>query len=283
MIHEKPLRKILKQTAIIFSLSFFILSCGIDEPTQSTKSLGQQANPDDIQKALDTALSEVDVLTLNKDDYVYYEENYRVELGGIIRQADLLRQLKLIEDLEGEVRYTFHQLLALYNASGNEVVDESESEVVFNIPKSTSPSQLSSMSFQDEDGELPDGCFEEPKESNGIKYDCLRYYNFEFTRGQQSPPQLARERENCSNIPSCQLRTYTLKFEIAKFYKQRLVDREIHHVVLSPDIPFMLPDMGILPSLSYCVSKVLNTDERSYFVNFCTVLRDLYRGLPPSP
>jgi hypothetical protein len=241
-----------------------------EEPVEGPADLGEKANPEDIELALGKATDGTTVHTAKVDQYVHYEENYRVDINPVIKISDLMRKLIQIKDSTTSRTYVLKEDYFEYS-TGGKITDEKHSEAVLEYQKTAPPTatEIQAMTMADSD------CGKERKDSDGVTYDCLEFYNFETYVADETVPERVAQRPNCGNVPNCKLPARVIKFSRVKFLKGKMVGRQNLRFSISKAIPVLFPDMDILPFNYFCSAQLYMLTSTSYYVNRCTVLRDL--------
>jgi hypothetical protein len=267
MMVEKNLSRLLKTTFKVLILAA-ALGCS-KEPEESLAPLGLEANPADINQALTKALGSASVHNAKVGQMVHYEENYRVDLNTVTKLTDNVRQLIQIKDNPISRTYVLNDDFYQYDNSGA-IKDEKHSEVAVEYQKNPPTiSAIKTMSSGDPD------CGKERQLGDGETYDCIGYYNLSAVDVAEPAPALARLRANCSNIPDCSLPSVAINFDRVYFLKNKIVYRENLKFSISEKIPILFPEADLLPFNYFCVSSRYEASTSSFWVNRCTVLRDL--------
>lgn len=246
-----------------------LVNCGKDIKV-GLKDLGVESSPDDIDQALDQAALGASLTKAKPGQVVHFEENYTVDLNAVIRIADVIRTFKTSTTDSTGTKFFMNEDFFAYDVDGN-VKEEKHSEVTYEMKKAM---EAASLAMQANSASTNEVCGAVTEDTDGSKFDCIRYYNFKSVHTVEPPPAKAKARPNCGNIPNCQLPVTKITFDRVKLLAGKFVQKEIFEISASSVVPFLFPDLG-LPINYFCLSKLYHSEERSYFVNKCTVLRDL--------
>lgn len=240
-------------------ISFLILSNCSEKPKEELSPLGTKTSAAEVSKALDDASSDTHIYYAKAGQFVSYDSNYKVDLSDPIRVSTVLRTYKGF--LDQAERFVFQLDESYYEYSRNQsITHEKHSEVNLEMKKA-----IQSLIDDEECGPVRE-------DSDGNKFDCLRYYNLKIKDEVVKAPAAAAQRANCSNIPNCELKTRVIEFDQVKFLGDKQIKKEIFKFSISKQIPVLLPDRGFPPINYFCISQVYS---ENYFVTQCTYLTDL--------
>ncbi len=246
-----------------------LVNCGKDIKV-GLKDLGTESSPDAIDQALQQAAAGASLANAKTGQIVHFEENYTVDLNAVIRIADFIRTFKSRVDDSTGSKFFMNEDYYGYDVDGN-VKEEKHSEVTYEMKKAMEAASAAIKANSASSNEI---CGAVTQDADGKKFDCIRYYNFNTVHTVEAPPAKAKARPNCGNIPGCQLPVTKISFDRVKLLEGKFVQKEIFEIGASSTVPFLFPDLG-MPINYFCLSKLYQSEERSYFVNKCTVLRDL--------
>lgn len=255
---------------ITISLTLLSATLGCEEPKEKKANAGASSSPIEIEDALRKAIGNASILNAKEGQMVHYEENYRVDLQSVIKITDNIRELVQIKESPVTRVYVLNDLYREYDNAGT-IVDEKFSETAIefqkNPPRVASEFQAFTASNQE--------CGEVRKSGNGKDYDCVGYYNFNSWTGEEDVPARTKLRPNCGNVPNCKLPVTVITFDRVYFYKGEIVDRETLNFSISKLIPMLFEDVGLWPFNYFCIGRTYDAGNTSYWVNRCTVLRDM--------
>ena len=258
--------------------------------------LGVEVSVQDVQNAIDEALKDSSLAFAKVGDTVEYEVNARAELGSVSRIYNFQQSLNRIavDETAQTVTFTFGEKKAEFDFTTGGLVDykESEFDQVFKLSgasinsssrTSSQPSenlfslkQLVAQNVFQPSSAACDGV--DQTDGFGFTYDCIKYFNLSLTQTLQTPPDKVVAKPNCMNLPNCQIRVNTLKFDEVKWRAGQSVDTTTITAEISPDVPdimFFTAGGGInyrWPGPSYCDKGLIN----NIIVTQCFVLRDFY-------
>lgn len=234
----------------------------VQEPKLSEPNIGKQEKAEDILAVINEIFLQRDPDSLELGQAVLYETNLRVNSTDSVHLlAETLEQVIDIEKTPSLIHATVAQVDIDYTV---DPPDTLISEYIISIERPT-PSHLypkvtSSLQEKQPLNHLSTlSLYPQEEEAQRITY-----HNLQVSQGSQSPPTLVREKENCGDVPNCQLRYTQVSYDMVLWYSQTEFKKVAVEFKFSLDTPFL----GII--LSQCNSSV----EGPYFVRICSFLRD---------
>lgn len=263
--------------ALIF-LSF--VNCSKDIKV-GLKDFGTESSPDDVNNALDKVSVDASIANAQPGQVVHYEDNYTVDLNAVNIVSDTVRTFKSRVDDATSARFIMQEDFYSYDENRN-IKDEKHSEVVYEMKKAIEeatgagvlPSSVKTPVLGVMSTKKNEVCGKVTQDSEGNKFDCVQYFNFREVAVDDAVPARARARANCGNIPGCKIPTVKIYFDRVKLLDGKFVQKEIFEISSSSTVPYLFPELGI-PVNYFCIAKLYHSETASYFVNRCTVLRDL--------
>ena len=255
--------------SLALTICLVTISC-TEKPVEKILSFGEPAEPKEIQKAIDEAIGESHIYHSKAGQFVEYVSNYRVDLSDPVKVNSFLRTYKGMVENETEIIFQLDEDYYEYNRDGS-VSKELHTEVNLKMEKAyESLKQVKTLSES-----VTADCGRPRKDSDGDEYNCVRYFNFKSVPTVSTPPAPAVGRENCSNIPNCELPARVIYYDQVKYMNEQFVKREKYKIAITNVVPDLFPEQGLPPINYFCMSRDYKVPETSYFVTQCTYLKDL--------
>lgn len=307
MMSVQPLRKVASFVSTSFAAALVILlvagtvftsvSC-IKKIEEKDAPLGVESSPADVQKVVDAATAGITIATGKISQSVTYEENYRVEIGPVIMSKRYSHRLLDIKEDATTVLFALFEDLWTFFPSGA-IRDEAHRELDLKFNKSSAPTTggaptlaLSAAQigmklasgFNDfiHPSAVTDTCTSQTlDDGDGIKYNCIRYFNVHSEHRLVDVPAAMQNKSNCGGAPSCQFGGTYIEYDQVKFLQDKMVRR----VNLSAHFSKDIPDFNYLrggdgkysytPAVSsFCTMGLEQVENQKYLVTLCSVLRD---------
>jgi hypothetical protein len=248
--------------------------------------LGTESSPDDVQKAVDSATSNISIINAQVGQSVTYEENYRVESGNVTMTKRFKHELESLTQDSTSLQCTIKEDLWTFTPSGD-IKQEVHQSLDFRFRKNRiTLSQF--MTPKAASGTLCDGVVRD--DGDHIKYDCLKYYNLKFESRQVDAPTAVHGKTGCMGLDKCQIDGYYVEYDQVKFLSNQVVRRVklmAHLTSQVPDLYYMIDaDKHYVytpAATSFCTMSLEKIEENKYLVTMCTVLRDFENKVSPAP
>jgi hypothetical protein len=283
---------------VVFACSALLTGC-LDDPKPQDAPLGNEANPADVQTAIDRVLTGISITNAKVGDCVTYEENYKVEVGDTVPTNLIKHKLMSINDSADVEVFNLFEDYFEFTGSGA-IKDEAHRQLPLTLKKGARNAELSSLTSKmlahplAVGSNLCDGTVKD--DGDGVKYDCLRYFNLGVDDLPETPPDAVMKKKDCGGMANCQMAGHHLSYDSVKFLQGAQVHRVLVRAHFSSDIPDLLFVRASDGSLSYtpasthlCNTQLVAVGNSKYLVTFCSVLKDVQKAattdacFPPTP
>lgn len=271
----------------IMTLALTILASCTMNIEEKQGPLGQEASPEQMQKAFDELAPESSILNAREGQYVLYENNIRFEQGATYKLQDIKHTLLDIKDNidEPEIKFILFADKWVYDLASGQITDEKHSELepLYYTKQSVGPhqSKLFKLNADETDDPKENICDGQDVDDGDFVYDCVRYFNLTTRELYVDPPFLVTRKSNCMNLPNCKMRVRYISYDEVLWRQGQIVNRISVRAEVAPDVPDIMYTINdnnqlihTLPVLSFCSSGLTNIDNKKYYISQCQVLRD---------
>jgi hypothetical protein len=298
---------------LFLPLSLFILSSCTTDIEEKQGPLGAEVASTDLQKKVDAVFQDITLLDATVNEYVEYEDNYKVDRSPVTRTANTRHTLIDRKKDSEKIVFVLFQNLETYKSDGriDEKKDSELEPIVYRkVEGPSSPSGTPSPTHSELGGFAHFGEFsamysnrfrsnstqtqaspirtqantcdgEDEKDSQGRLYDCLRFFNLKTRTFYEPAPVDVANKPNCMNIPNCKILVRSISYDAVKWRRNQIVHRVSIEAKVAPMVPDLMYEFtkdGDLyyspPVLSYCERDLREIESQKYYVSVCKVLRD---------
>jgi hypothetical protein len=118
-------------------------------------------------------------------------------------------------------------------------------------------------------------------DGDGLKYNCIRYFNVKSESRLVPAPVQMQNKANCAGLTNCQVAGTLIEYDQVKFLQDQIVKR----VKLSAHFSAEVPDLNYVrtadghymytpAATSFCTEGLQEYNGTKYMVTLCSVLRD---------
>ncbi len=255
-----------------------LASC--NEPKLASGDLGEEVSAQEIETQLQSVFSDLSPKTVQKDQAVAYEINYRViGFDSVKKVMDQIIQVMKTEDT-GTVRKVWLGRVDIdYNTNPPVETVTEDTDELYIPPEPEAPQNSSGIAqsmqlhdfslsrFQSQAKALAERVrinekIEGYEERRPIRYS---YHNLMIQKDLTTdPPQAVSSKPGCGGLAQCSLRFHLVEFDEVEWYSEDEFQKTKYQIEISPDSPYY---GHVLSSCNvYMVTR--------YAVRACQVLRD---------
>ena len=252
-------------------------------------ALGVEVPATTVINALTHAVAGISIANAKIGDCVTYEENYRINTDPVIMSQLIKHKLLSITNGTNTITYNLFEDYYEFQPSGA-IKDEVHRQLPLEFEEQAPPNNKNLvLSDNPCNGQVRD-------DGDGIKYDCIRYFNLETDERAVNAPAAVKQKPNCLGFANCQIPGQHIMYDAVKYLKGQEVNKvtiEAHFSRDIPDLFYLRNSDGSYDyteaSTSFCTTTIETApDNTKYLARFCSVLRDMNTGstgdcLPPSP
>lgn len=277
----------MKNLALI-SLAFVLLSCQKIE--EAPPDLGPAVSAVAIQEEFRRVEKEIDPFAAKPGDAIGLIMNVMVENPGNLQTLAVLNRI-VTEKIESEESVVFkirNQDFEVENDVAKEVrneictmtltnqisyscpswneedEDESEEETIHTSPKAYLAAQYLNQVLNKRNPTVSDT--DTPVER--------RYYGLKTAKETASPPQVVRERENCSGLSPCSIRLHHIQYDELEIYADGRTRRKRWDYAMTPDLRYLGTE-GI--EYQTCLTESIDYNNRPVLLKQCLFVYDLIK------
>ncbi len=275
---KSPTGKAVSLRFVLFcALVFSLAGCLGDSVKPHNGALGTEVPDTTMAAALAHATDGISIQNAKVGDCVTYELNYRINADPVIMSQILKHKLLSITQATNSVTYNLFEDLYEYMPSG-----APSNQVHRQLPLdfSLAPAPAPSSPWHNCAGQVTD-------DGDGIKYDCVRYYNLEADDALVDAPEAVKQKPNCLGFANCQIPVHHVKYDAVKFLNGQQVNKvtiEANFSSAIPDLLYILNSDGSISyteaSTSFCTATIVTggPDNSNYLLRQCYVLQDMNTG-----
>ena len=249
--------------------------------------LGKEASASAVLSAYEQATSGISIANAKVGSCATYELNYRINADPVIMSQ--LVKYKLLGISAAAQSVVFNVFEDSYDFFPSGAIKNQVHRQLSLAFQTNSIRPLFTAPASQCNGKVRD-------DGDGIKYDCVRYYNLKTDDVPVPAPLAVQEKPDCLGFAGCNIPVHHISFDAVKF----LHGKEVNKTTVDARFSTAIPDLFYLPqpdgsyvytqaSTSFCTTTVeTGPDNSNYIVRFCSVLRDMQPDgngdcFPPTP
>lgn len=255
---------------ILLPLGVLLLVGCQEQITEEDPSVGAEVSEQSVLDELYGAIGDHTPATLSVGAYALYEQNIRVETSAVVKLQEVATQLKERQSFPEFDRLVLEENSINYQEDNPKVTQR---QIIFDVDKQ----QPATMTLS---AQTPESILFAA--AGGLVRTLADVVRVSFHSLKKSS-SITEWTTGCDQLPTCRLRTNEVKFSVVSWHADNSYDKNDLTFRFSPDIPRVHrldpPDddpLGQLTgaAISYCENGKIRSNDQSYFVNTCWVLRD---------